>query len=75
MVESKDKQIFLINRKILAISLIMISIGVILTSIALQSHGSLNNKIIGNIPSSNDTMKFIVMNEGKQKTMIIMVWL
>ena len=70
---NQDKEFHLINRKTLAVSLIVIAIGLVLISISPQKGGtSLIDKITGKNQSSKDYEEFVAMNEGKQKTIRVL---
>ena len=73
MASNKDKVIPLINRKILVGGLIVIAIGVILIGISQQSKvNTLIDKNTENTQSSKDTIDFITIIEGKEKTLTIL---
>lgn len=64
-----DKEIPIINRKILVWALVIIAIGAILIGVSPQSRvTSLIDKITGNTQSTKDVIDFITMIEGNQKT-------
>ena len=72
MASNKDKVIPLINRKILVGGLIVIAIGVILIGISPQSKvNTLIDKNTENTQSAKDTIDFITIIEGKEKTLTI----
>ena len=73
MNQHEDKEIPIINKKILVICLIIISIGAVLIGTSSQSRvTSLIDKITGNTQSTNDYINFITMIEGKQQTIDIL---
>jgi len=69
MVEPKDGQIPLINKKILGLALVVIAIGGVMIIIAMQSNNPSVNSMIGN--TSSDSMRFIGMTEGKEKIITV----
>ncbi len=72
MTKNKDKVIPLINRKILALGLIAIIVGIVLIGTAPQSRVSLLiDKITGKTQSSKDVTELILMIEGKQSVLSV----
>src|SRR5215831_2353206 len=72
MNKEEEKKIPLINRKILVISLIIITIGLGLILVAAHSRSDLIiNKLIGKNNSIGNTTNFMVKIEGKQQSISV----
>lgn len=73
MNKHEDKEIPIINKKVLVVGLFIIAIGAILISISPQSQVALLiNKIAKNPDLDKDTVSFTTMIEGKQKIVTIL---